>query len=138
MNKFDKPLYWVHEKTKNSYLSKWQCFGVLMLLSIGITILVSLTNIYSIAPVLLVVPTALLPMSFSLALIRFKCEYSGSGSFNIPLAYFFGNSIGVRVERGLAWLFSVYVSLCLYWLLIAAIIILLSVPPMAIFSVINS
>ncbi|CAM2987144.1 hypothetical protein [Vibrio neptunius] len=117
MRTIDKPLLWLYVKTRDSVLSTMKGFSSLLLVLVIWTIALgpepSQSELINLFSILLVLG---LPLSIGLMILRYKFRNVGASIPRAELACLLQYKQGITLETAVKGLFSLYLSLIIYFL----------------------
>ncbi|ENK2025242.1 hypothetical protein ACSKZ4_004597 [Vibrio alginolyticus] len=115
MRKFDKPLFWLYIKTRDSLLSSFKGFLGMLLVLIGAAVVLgneSPENVWISVGIILLVSS--LPVSMGLMIVKFKFKSFAGSIPTAELAYFLQHDEGANLDKAVRGLFSLYLSFMIY------------------------
>ncbi|ELP9501604.1 hypothetical protein [Vibrio alginolyticus] len=123
MRKFDKPLFWLYIKTRDSLLSSFKGFLGMLLVLIGAAVVLgneSPENVWISVGIILLVSS--LPVSMGLMMVKFKFKSFAGSIPTAELAYFLQHDEGANSDKAVRGLFSLSLSFMIYlWFTMVAI-----------------
>ncbi|HHF2988744.1 TPA: hypothetical protein ACPJ0P_004780, partial [Vibrio alginolyticus] len=126
MRKFDKPLFWLYIKTRDSLLSSFKGFLGMLLVLIGAAVVLgneSPENVWISVGIILLVSS--LPVSMGLMMVKFKFKSFAGSIPTAELAYFLQHDEGANSDKAVRGLFSLSLSFMIYlWFTMVAILAL--------------
>ncbi len=126
MRKFDKPLFWLYIKTRDSLLSSFKGFLGMLLVLIGAAVVLgneSPENVWISVGVILLVSS--LPVSMGLMMIKLKFKSFAGSISTAELAYFLQHDEDAKLDKAVRGLFSLCLSFMIYlWFTMVAIAVL--------------
>ncbi|CAH1538888.1 conserved membrane hypothetical protein [Vibrio jasicida] len=126
MRKYDKPLFWLYLKTRDSLLSSFKGFLGLLLVLFGAAVVLgneSPENVWISVGIILLVSS--LPVSLGLMMVKLKFKSFAGSIPTEELAYFLQHDEGANLDKVARGLFSLCLSFMIYlWFTMVAIAVL--------------